>query len=172
MSDIRDQRIEVIKEGFKERGIHYVLDQETYTFHVMFPVKGPFGQVTILLHVSEQPLLHIMTTIPARPDVDSPETMMETALFIHRVNFDIPYGAFLFDVNDGEIRFSCPVSLAGTNLTWEMVEFVLTHLFTTIRIYTESILAVVLYRATAKEASEAAMQRQRKLINEAANRED
>ena len=172
MCDICNQRVEVIKEGFKERDIHYVLDQDTNTFHVLFPVKGPFGLVTVLIHVSKQPLLQIMTTIPARPDVDSPETMMETAMFIHRANFDIPYGTFLFDVNDGEIRFSCPVGLGGTNLTWEMVEFALFHIFATIRIYTDSILSVVLYKATASEAAEAAAKRQQKLIDDAFNKED
>ena len=61
--------------------------------------------------------LRTMTFFARGPETCPPDRVADMLDFFNRANFGMSHGAWILDVNDGEIRYRVGVDLAGRDLT-------------------------------------------------------
>lgn len=102
----------VMKQHFEKYEIDYQYNEDSRLFRFELNIGGKARKIDFAVSIDESDLTFYGLS-PLDADADDENMMKQISAFLHKVNYNLKYGCFELDPDDGEIRLKCFIDCEG-----------------------------------------------------------
>ena len=146
-----DHKFEItnrIKFFLDENNWEYTFDDKKEILQLVFNIAGKVRSIKLIMDLSYDDSFIVMCTFPMNADKQSITPILR---LINLINYNVKYGNFELDENDGEIRYRMTVDCEGITPSDEMIEKSIVLPAAMIRDYGEYLIEIIMGYKTFEE---------------------